>query len=92
MDSEHDNGNVVRGLDGGTQRVTITCKPGTQRIGLDLDCLSLDVALSLLERAHRELEARFRFKRTQELIAEAIANKQISAVAGEVMRRGPRGV
>jgi hypothetical protein len=83
-----DNGNsrpeVVRGVDGGTQNITIKCAPGTQKISIDMDCLSMDVALSLLERAHRELEARFRFQRAQELLLEAHENQRLAAIAGDV--------
>ena len=92
MDGENTNGNGVRGSDGGTQSIVIRESPGTRKLSLEVDCLSLDVALSLLERAHREIESRFRFLRAQELLVEAQNNQRIAEIAGNAMRRGPRGV
>ncbi len=91
MDFEHGNGTKARGVDGGTQTLSISRAPGTQKLTIEMDCLNLDVALNLLASATREIESRFRFMRAQELTAEAIANQQIAAVASGVMRRGPRG-
>jgi hypothetical protein len=92
VDHKNGNGNTVRGCDGGVQRVTITCTPGTQKLGVDMDCLSLDIALSLLERAHRELESRFRFMRAQELVMEAQEQQRLAAIAAGVARgAGHRG-
>lgn len=92
MAEENGNGNAVRGCDGGVQTITIRERPGTRRIELEMDCLSLDVALSLLERTHREVEARFRFVRAQELLAEAQQNARIAEIAGRAMQRGPQRV
>ena len=92
MDEENTDGKAVRGCDGGTQSITIREAPGTRRIALEIDCLSLDVALSLLERAHREIEARFRFVRAQELLAEKIESQRTAEMASRVMGRAPRGV
>jgi len=92
MDGENTNGNGVRGSDGGTQSIVIRESPGTRKLSLEVDCLSLDVALSLLERAHREIESRFRIMRAQELLVEAQNNQRIAEIAGNAMRRGPRGV
>ncbi len=91
MDGENTNGNGVRGIDGGTQSITIRERPGTRKMELEFDCLSLDVVLSLLERAHREIESRYRLQRAQELLVEAQNNQRIAEIAGNAMRRGPRG-
>jgi len=92
MENENGKTVTVRGVDGGTQTLSISRAPGTQKLSIDMDVLSLDVALNLIESAKREIECRFRFMRAQELAAEAIANQQMRQVAGDVMRRGPRGV
>lgn len=78
------NGHKVPGRDGGTQSITVTCAPGTQKLGIDMDCLNIDLALSLLERAHRELESRFRFMRAQELVMEAQEQRRLAEIAAGV--------
>jgi hypothetical protein len=92
MDNENDKTVAVRGVDGGTQTLSISRAPDTQKLSIDMDVLSLDVALNLIESAKREIESRFRFMRAQELALEAVQRQQIAVVASDVMRRGPRGV
>ena len=79
--------NNLGAAQGGVQRVTIVQQPGTLKLSLDVDALNLDVALSLLQRAMRELESRYRFQRAQELVAEATLQKQYAAVATELGKR-----
>lgn len=75
------NGAIVKGCDGGTQTISISCAPGTQKLALDVDCINLDVALALLGRAQRELESRYRFQKAQELTAEAMEAARINQIA-----------
>lgn len=86
MDGANGNGTVtkVAGVDGGTQSISIKSAPGTHKLSIDMDCLSIDIALSLLERAHRELESRYRFMRAQELVMEAQEQQRLAALARSV--------
>jgi hypothetical protein len=78
------NGDTVKGCDGGVQRITITCTPGTQKLAIDMDCLNIDIALSLLERGQRELESRYRFMRAQELVMEVQEQQRLAQLARSV--------
>lgn len=91
MDNGNGNGVAVKGSDGGVQTITLSEAPGTRKLSVDMDCLNLDVALALLQRATRELESRYRIQRAQELMLEQTENARMAAVAGDIMRRGPRG-
>lgn len=79
--AEEDNGHALSGAHGGKQRVTITLEPGTMKLGCDLDTLNLEMALSMLDRATRELDARWRFQRAQELQADTLANRAFAEAA-----------
>lgn len=86
MDNSNGNGARLKGCDGGVQTITISEAPGTRKLSLDLDCLNFDVALSILQRATRELESRYRFMRAQELAQEAIQNQRIAEIAAGVIQ------
>lgn len=66
------NGAAASERPNGVQRVSISYCPHTHHADIDLGGLSLDDALSLFERAHRELDARYRFQRGKELLQESM--------------------
>ncbi|HKN24332.1 MAG TPA: hypothetical protein VJX72_05740 [Candidatus Acidoferrum sp.] len=70
----------------GVQRVSVSFNPHTHHADLDLGGLSLDDALSLLERAHRELDARYRFGRARELAAELMNAAATDQLVRNAMR------
>jgi hypothetical protein len=70
----------------GVQSIRISHDVFRHKFDMDLGGLALDEALSLLERAHRELEARYRFQRARELAAEAIQDLQTDALIKNAMR------
>lgn len=84
MRSEENGGGTDR--PDGVHRVTIAWNPFTHHADLDLGGLALDDALSVLERAHRELEARFRFNRARELQAEAMQQMAADQLVRNAMR------
>jgi hypothetical protein len=71
----------------GVQSVTVSCDPLTMKLHLEIDTPNIELALVLLERAHRELEARFRFNRARELASEAIQAQSIA----DLVSRHPGG-
>ncbi len=70
----------------GVQRVAISFNPHTHHADLDLGGLSVDDAISVLERGLRELDARYRFQRARELAAEVMAAAQTQALVQDAMR------
>lgn len=84
MDNNGDNGQGER--PNGVQRVAISFNPHTHCAELDLGGLSLDDAISVLERGLRELDARYRFNRARELAAEVIGAAQTQQMVQDAMR------
>ena len=81
-----DNGATGSKVPDGVQRIVISYSAEQKKFDLDLGGMALDDALSLLDRTHRELDARYRFGRARELAAEAMSEMQTQQLVRSVMR------
>lgn len=85
MGNEGNNGTGER--PDGVQRITISYDPFARKADLDLGGLTYEDALAVMDRAYRELDARYRFNRARELAAEVMQAQSIA----DLVSRNPRG-
>lgn len=85
--SETGNGNGANGSErpNGVMRVTVTLDVHTNRLGIDMDCGTTEQALSMVDRARHEIDARFRFARAQEFAQAALQAKADADLAASIM-------
>ncbi len=85
--ANEDNGSGNNRPDG-VQRISISHDGFRRKFEMDLGGLALDDALMLLDRAHRELDARYRFQRGRELLAETVEQLQTGQLVQDLTRKG----